>query len=298
MSADIEPGNPGSDMEERWWPSNHWPHVTPMAYDHSGGTAAPAGLADIYATSAAGDHDMRFFSAEYWAKAMEVEFVGAFTWSGDLLDSCLPASADAVKEELAELAGLIEYRPGVLEEAIFQVANIEDPFRGILTYSAATHPATTRLVGLALTMAVVAEFHYKRLYARPRPSQLSPALMPPIDPPGHASFPSGHATEAMAVALILKEVMPGLAKTHRNKDNSADNIRDPLLDMARRIARNREILGLHYPSDSRAGQLLAEKVVAVVKTMTGVADLITQARAEWSVAAPWARYSGPPASAT
>jgi hypothetical protein len=29
--------------------------------------------------------------------------------------------------------------------------------------------------------------------------------------------------------------------------------------MAQRIARNREVLGLHYPSDSAAGKLLAEE---------------------------------------
>jgi hypothetical protein len=33
----------------------------------------------------------------------------------------------------------------------------------------------------------------------------------------------------------------------------------PLQRMAQRIARNREVLGLHYPSDSAAGKLLAEE---------------------------------------
>ena len=49
--------------------------------------------------------------------------------------------------------------------------------------------------------------HYKWVTNpnRPRPSQLCPALLPPIDPPGHASYPSGHATETTLVYHILKD---------------------------------------------------------------------------------------------
>ena len=32
--------------------------------------------------------------------------------------------------------------------------------------------------------------------------------MPLIDPPGHAAYPSGHATQARLVALCLEQVMP------------------------------------------------------------------------------------------
>ena len=46
--------------------------------------------------------------------------------------------------------------------------------------------------------------------------------------------------------------------------------------LADRIARNREILGLHYRSDSKAGKELAEKTVAIFKncpTVTPVDSL-------------------------
>jgi len=48
---------------------------------------------------------------------------------------------------------------------------------------------------------------------RPRASQLSPSLMPPVDVPGHASYPSRHATESYLLAGILGDVLPAAATT-------------------------------------------------------------------------------------
>jgi membrane-associated phospholipid phosphatase len=78
------------------------------------------------------------------------------------------------------------------------------------------------------------------------------ALMPPVDSPGHASWPSDHAIEAYLLALCLKDVMPQAASEAACPEAS------PLARLAERIARNREVIGLHYPCDSRAGKQLAE----------------------------------------
>jgi membrane-associated phospholipid phosphatase len=119
---------------------------------------------------------------------------------------------------------------------------------------------------------------------RPRPSQICPALMPPIEVPGHASFPSGHATEAHLISLCLAEVMP-----HAVKTPYIGNTTDPdyanstaLTRLAQRIARNREVLGLHYPSDSKAGRALAEGTFKILKECPTVRDhIIPEARREW-----------------
>ena len=50
--------------------------------------------------------------------------------------------------------------------------------------------------------------YYKDKFKRVRPSQLCPALMPPLAVPGHASFPSGHSTQAHLIAECLKLVLP------------------------------------------------------------------------------------------
>jgi hypothetical protein len=57
---------------------------------------------------------------------------------------------------------------------------------------------------------------------------------------------------------------------------------DTLLDrLAERVARNREVLGVHYPSDSWAGQRLAGLIYTVLSQCVSVPAAIANARAEW-----------------
>jgi hypothetical protein len=123
--------------------------------------------------------------------------------------------------------------------------------------------------------------HYKYNYDRARPSRLSPKLMPPIAPPGHASFPSGHATQARLIALCLEKVMPA-AIIPVDGLGVPQPQHGPLRKMADRIARNREVLGLHYPSDSVAGKTLADQTFALLATVPKVAQLIAVATTEWA----------------
>jgi hypothetical protein len=52
--------------------------------------------------------------------------------------------------------------------------------------------------------------------------------------------------------------------------------------MAQRIARNREVLGLHFPSDSKAGQLLAEESFKILMQCDTVKnEIIPKAKNEW-----------------
>jgi membrane-associated phospholipid phosphatase len=99
-----------------------------------------------------------------------------------------------------------------------------------------------------------------------RPSQLLPALMPPISIPGHASFPSGHATQSALISLCVQQALPGAdfssaVPIGTPTPGSTCAAMQPGLDaLAARIARNREIAGLHYPSDTVGGQMLATNI--------------------------------------
>jgi hypothetical protein len=95
--------------------------------------------------------------------------------------------------------------------------------------------------------------------------------MPPIEVPGHASYPSGHSTQSHLVALILGEVMPQPPAGQPN----------PLGLLAERIARNREVMGLHYPSDSRAGAKLAKESFLLLRECKTLRAMIREARGEW-----------------
>jgi hypothetical protein len=176
-----------------------------------------------------------------------------------------------VTTELQELTRLIDYRPSVLSEALSQRNGIDNYFRGILSFTPSSHPWTFGLMQIALHVGEFQVMHYKYRFNRPRPSQLSPWLMPPIEVPGHASYPSGHSTQSHLVALVLGEVMPQPPAGQPN----------PLRLLAERIARNREVIGLHYPSDSRAGAKLAKESFLLLRECKTVHEMIREARGEW-----------------
>jgi acid phosphatase (class A) len=102
-----------------------------------------------------------------------------------------------------------------------------------------------------------------------RPDKLDPTLTPLIDVPEHPAYPSGHSTQAHAVAFLLTALAP---------DQKAKFESDAL-----RVAVNREIAGVHYPSDSAAGRLLARQIVDLMLRDRSFAALVESAKAEWPV---------------
>jgi membrane-associated phospholipid phosphatase len=116
--------------------------------------------------------------------------------------------------------------------------------------------------------------------------------MPPIVVPGHASFPSAHATESYTLSLTLAEIfhranllLPPLVAIPSVPDPPVDPPvappADPLTRLAQRVSRNREVLGLHYPSDSAAGKDLAEQIFPIIKNCPTIIGLMNAAAAEW-----------------
>ena len=115
--------------------------------------------------------------------------------------------------------------------------------------------------------------HFKAKHNRPRPSQICPALLPPMEVPGHPAYPSGHSTQAHVAALCLTELRPSAGVV--------------MTALAQRVAVNREIAGVHYKQDSDAGVVLAASIYAWIKAMPKPADSIigatlAAAQAEWA----------------
>jgi hypothetical protein len=214
------------------------------------------------------------WSPDHFANVVLADFVRVAGW--DTLAIGAPGNTTL---ELIELAQLVYYRPSVLAEAMAQNSAILQYFSGILDFNLRSRPATVYVCTVALRIASFQVMHYKYNSDRARPSRLSPKLMPPIAPPGHASFPSGHATQARLIARCLEKVMPAAIIPANPEDG-------PLRRMAGRIARNREVLGLHYPSDSVAGKTLADLTFALMTPLmtppTKVGHLITVAKTEWA----------------
>ena len=161
------------------------------------------------------------------------------------------------KEIQAELDALVvaarDERADALGEILDQSASFISYFLNLVAAKPTTCPATARLLTVASQVATFVVMYYKNLYNRPRPSTLCPALLPPIAVPGHPAFPSGHSTQAHLMALCLNAVIAD-KPCPPGGDNPMNEVLTALAD---RIAYNREIAGLHYPSDSAAGKELA-----------------------------------------
>ena len=87
--------------------------------------------------------------------------------------------------------------------------------------------------------------HLKAHYNRPRPYQLAPHLGIEFNPhptiTGHSpAYPSGHATQAIVIALALRQAYG----EHK------------FLNIAKGISLSRLQLGVHYPSDKKYGEYL------------------------------------------
>jgi hypothetical protein len=112
-------------------------------------------------------------------------------------------------------------------------------------------PRTMELILLTLSLCRWVQQRFKHALAVPRPHRVNLAVFPAILTPSHGSLPSGHATEAFAVAEVLSALL-----CHPFPERKIDGLPAVLLTLAARIADNREIAGVHYQVDTLAGRLL------------------------------------------
>ena len=185
-----------------------------------------------------------------------------------------------------------------MSEALAQSTDMVGYWAGLLMFSRFSHPWTFRLARIAIVVGEFIAMTLKRLHQRPRPSQLSPALMPPIPVPGHASYPSGHATQAYLLSHLMAQVMPAVVTTALGPaappppptvlpNGLAGPAAATLLHrLAERVARNREVMGLHYRSDSIAGQNVAADILPLLLACPTMAapplnGVIAMAQLEW-----------------
>jgi hypothetical protein len=191
-----------------------------------------------------------------------------YRWTGLMThDPVNPAQDDmandvnafgGVAEELRLLRQLAQFRPSAQAELLAQRNGIIGYFRGLLHFDIASHPHTYYLAAAALRVGQFLCLHYKGIFNRPRPSRLDPSLMPQIDPPGHPAYPSGHAIQAFLIARCLEQVVPTAVGTGLQNGDS------PYYLLAERIAKLREVAGLHYPSDTLAGMRVAETALPLL----------------------------------
>ncbi len=120
----------------------------------------------------------------------------------------------------------------------------------------------TRKLGLVCSISLAFSFILCNLVLKPlvcriRPWVLFPEVQVLIDPPGDASFPSGHAMNTMSVAFAW--FMYTIHEKGRRH-----NIGIALVVFALLVSLSRLYLGMHFPSDVISGLLLGMLCATIV----------------------------------
>lgn len=110
-------------------------------------------------------------------------------------------------------------------------------------------PKTTAFFDCVQSDAETVTDGSKEFFKRPRPYTIDPTLASGKLEKSF-SYPSGHSTESMVLALVLAEIFP--------------EKRDAIIGRAREIGWHRVEIARHYPTDIYAGRVLA---LAIVREM-------------------------------
>src|SRR3954454_19911314 len=150
----------------------------------------------------------------------------------------------------------------------------------MLMVTPGSRPATWLMITTMMLIGTMVAMKYKNLHKQPRPVQVYPALMPVILTPGHPSLPSGHALQCDLIADCVAEAVPVLEQ--------------PARALAERIARNREIAGVHFPRNRIASRQIAEHLRSVLYNQeTGVMnELMDQIAREYAGVKPAGPLNG------
>ncbi len=172
-------------------------------------------------------------------------------------------------EELDYLHLLVAERTESKEEEIKAEQELTTTIYNGLTFEEIIKdkPRTEKLLNSSLSEILTVILHFKNQFDRVRPNILDTSLTTSISVPGHPAYPSGHATQSYLIYLILSDLDP------KNQESYKED--------AYRIAHNREIGGLHYPTDSEAGRDLATQYFNLLRKSTWYELNISLARSEW-----------------
>ena len=127
-------------------------------------------------------------------------------------------------------------------------------------------PVTAEVLGRVWRDAGHYLWRLKFKYARIRPYNIDPKVKPLAEAPW-AAFPSGHSFYSHMLAYLYGEVAPEFS--------------DIFLNDARAIAHSREIIGVHFPSDSEAGRVLARQFVDLLLASEQFRPEFERIRNEW-----------------
>ena len=146
--------------------------------------------------------------------------------------------------------------------ALFSIGHSIGPW-----FTASRLPRTANLMSRVWHDAHYHIWSLKFKYARIRPVVIDPRINN-LQQTGWAAFPSGHSSNAYILAYFYSVLAPEFTNVF---------LRD-----AREIAHSREIIGVHYPSDTEAGRMLARQFVNRLLQNEAFRAEFAKVRKEWA----------------
>ena len=216
------------------------------------------------------------FPNNYWNARLETLafFPDFFKFYEELIAIDIPPparSGDVLREELKELRRKQRCRTERKkrkDEILEEREKISDKYLKALLIDEDSHPRTFQLIHAMEEVGLIAAMHFKRRFNRARPNQVDPRIDPLILVPGHPAYPSGHSTQNFLIAHALSEVI-----------GDAAHLTARVFEIARGVAVNREWAGVHFSSDTTAGEKLARDLFWIARLVFSA--LIAEAAAEW-----------------
>ncbi len=216
------------------------------------------------------------FPDSYWDPGLEIYtyYPKFFEYYDQLKNIKLPEPAregDALHAEIRELLRKQndrEERKRRRDDILQEATSLTVKYANALLVASASSPSTLPLMEAMNDISLIAVMHFKKQFSRPRPNQVEPAIEPMIPVPGHPAYPSGHSTQNFLIAHALAEVIGDDAELIAR-----------IFEIARGVAANREWAGVHYSSDTDAGEMLARHLFPIVREV--FKDLIEDAIEEW-----------------
>lgn len=151
-----------------------------------------------------------------------------------------------------------------LPEILSQMLDFWPFFESVTGLPLDQAPRTAELLAATHDWMLHLTMQLKHGFAALRPVQRFSLVMPAIPTPGHGALPSGHATMAAYTSELLYLLL------YRNPTRHWDAERADQLDrLARRIAFNRVVAGVHFPVDSMAGHALGTQMARLTSALAG-----------------------------
>lgn len=142
-----------------------------------------------------------------------------------------------------ELKNILELQKNIDEDIIRNIKE-ELYLENIIERFKITNRDSNKLINIIVHYIDPIIMKLKEKYNRVRPYKLEKKIKMYIDPPKHPSYPSGHSTQVYFIAYVLSFKYP--------------NNKNKYLEIASKIAKNREYAGVHFFSDTEFGKEIAK----------------------------------------